>query len=724
VRRARVTLTGTALPAQRVVDTDTNGGYRFERLPAGEFRITVQKPGYIRLESDARPAATLTMVRGGAIAGIVADSGGDPIWNVVVTALQGPTDGSKPRTVAQARTDDLGRYRLHSLAEGDYYVEVATDAAYAQAILLRPGEKRPETSRAYYPASVTIEDAKPVHVTLGRDTNTVDLTFTPNAPAVDPSAPAPPARPDATGTARIAGRVIDAVSGKPIRNARLLLLPVDGQRLTNWQRTNNQGRFEYTSLQARRYTLSAQADGFVSLEFGQKRPGESGTQILLEDGGSFTADITLPRASAIEGTLLDEFGDPAPSVVVQIATRQYAAGRQRLMPLTGRLQLAVTDDLGRYRIAAVPPGDYYVSGLSGAYTDANEVGGFAPTYFPGTTDSGAAAPVTVSFGADASAAFSLVPAKTLTVAGVMVDSNGRPVTGRGTVWLATPDRLQRADFNLARGATAPDGRFVLRNVPQGSYTMQGFGPPPPDYRGPMNLGAMPFGWLPITVGDVDLDDVTLKVAGGVTMRGKLVFEDSGVPPPKSDELRVTAIPVEYDSAPVGGGPAPSETRGDFTFEVTRLSGMRRVFVSSSSPAWTLKKIILNGSDITDTAVDLRSKDVDGVEVVLTSKVSRLGGGVSDDKGPIADYVVVIFSSDPSKWIDRSRFVLTARPTQQGRFDVRGMPPDDYLLVALPSVAGSEWQDPDFLQQIRSQATPLSIMEGEAKTVELRLKKRP
>jgi hypothetical protein len=147
-------------------------------------------------------------------------------------------------------------------------------------------------------------------------------------------------------------------------------------------------------------------------------------------------------------------------------------------------------------------------------------------------------------------------------------------------------------------------------------------------------------------------------------------------------------------------------------------------VNSSSPAWTLKKITLNGADVTDIPVDLRSKDIEGVEVLLTPKVSRLGGGVSDDKGPVADYVVVIFSSDPSKWIDRSRFVLTARPTQQGRFDVRGVPPDDYLLVALPNVAGTEWQDPDFLQQIRSQGTPLSLLEGESKTIELKLKKHP
>ena len=114
----------------------------------------------------------------------------------------------------------------------------------------------------------------------------------------------------------------------------------------------------------------------------------------------------------------------------------------------------------------------------------------------------------------------------------------------------------------------------------------------------------------------------------------------------------------------------------------------------------------------------------GVQVVLTPKVSRIGGGVSDDKGSISDYAVVIFASDPTKWIDRSRFVVMARPSQQGRFEVRGLPPEDYLAVALPNVVGNEYMDPEFLQQLRRLATPFTIMEGDSKTLELTLKKRP
>jgi len=138
----------------------------------------------------------------------------------------------------------------------------------------------------------------------------------------------------------------------------------------------------------------------------------------------------------------------------------------------------------------------------------------------------------------------------------------------------------------------------------------------------------------------------------------------------------------------------------------------------------LKKKTLDGADITDAPVDLREKDVNGVEVRLTPKVTQLTGTVSDVKGPLGDYAVVIFPSDPTKWIDRSRFVTMARPTQQGRFTVSGLPPEDYLAIALPNVAAGEFMDPDFLQQLRINATAFTLTEGESKTLDLKLKKRP
>jgi hypothetical protein len=208
------------------------------------------------------------------------------------------------------------------------------------------------------------------------------------------------------------------------------------------------------------------------------------------------------------------------------------------------------------------------------------------------------------------------------------------------------------------------------------------------------------------------------------MRGRIRLEDASVMPPEAELIHVTAIPVEFDSAPLASGPPPSTTRDDFTFEVGALSGARRIFVTVSSPAWMLKTITRNDVDITDTPVDLRAGDVDGVEVLLTPRVTRLSGTVNDDRGRVVDYAIVVFAADSARWIDRSRFVGMFRPTQDGRFDTHGLPPEDYLAVALPGVNGSEWMDPEFLQLLRPQATPFTLAEGESKALQLKLTRLP
>jgi len=155
-----------------------------------------------------------------------------------------------------------------------------------------------------------------------------------------------------------------------------------------------------------------------------------------------------------------------------------------------------------------------------------------------------------------------------------------------------------------------------------------------------------------------------------------------------------------------------------------MSGIRRIFVNVGSTSWVLKKVTHKDMEVTDIPVDTRTKDLDNIEILLTSKVSKVGGGVTDDKGPVRDYAVVIFSSDPTKWIDRSRFVALGRPNQAGRFDVRELPPEEYLAVALPNVVQTEWMSPEFLQQLRPLATGFALQEGESKTLELKLRKRP
>ena len=137
VRRARVTLESEALPKTQTTDTDIEGRYRFENLPAGVYSVRAEKGGFVRLVRDPRrtferPAPMdlknsqtakldLWMVRGAALEGQIRLDTGGPAINVIVSAIRFAYDesGRRPVAVRQARTDDRGRFRVHTLPAGE-----------------------------------------------------------------------------------------------------------------------------------------------------------------------------------------------------------------------------------------------------------------------------------------------------------------------------------------------------------------------------------------------------------------------------------------------------------------------------------------------------------------------------------------------------------------------------------------------------------------------------
>jgi Carboxypeptidase regulatory-like domain len=526
-----------------------------------------------------------------------------------------------------------------------------------------------------------------------------------------------PAQAPATG--RIAGRVMAADTGKPLPHARLRLVSFDAMRVARSAGTDENGRFEFDELKPGRYQLQASADRYLTLQFGQTKPPEPGRPIDLVVGQQFDdADFTLPRTGAIEGVLLDEFGDPVPGVVVQLSQLQFVAGRSRLLPVGSRIAVRPTDDKGQFRVFGLAPGDYYVAALSGAFSDQHQTSGFVPTYYPGTAQAGAAVPVHLDFGQDLrNITFALVPGAMSRVAGRLVDEAGKPV--RGTVLIAPRDSEHTPAFTVARGGTDASGRFEFRGVPNGLYTIQAFGP---SRTGA--LGQAPFGARPVTVKDEDQDDLVVTITPGASLRGRVTF-DGDAPPLKPDQVRIFPRPVEFDSAPiVGGGLPPEVIRDDWTFTVDDLSGLRVIAVDLASAAWTIERVTVNGVDVTDTPVDFRKGDIDGAEIVLTSHISAVQGHVTAaDGASVADYSVVVFAADRTKWTFPSRFVALGRPSQDGSFVVRGLPPADYLAVALPFVQGTEWQDPDLLTKLTPGATKFTLGPGEARTVDLKITPR-
>ena len=117
--------------------------------------------------------------------------------------------------------------------------------------------------------------------------------------------------------------------------------------------------------------------------------------------------------------------------------------------------------------------------------------------------------------------------------------------------------------------------------------------------------------------------------------------------------------------------------------------------------------------------------VERIEVFAANRLSHADGMVLDQRQqPVLDATVVLFPADERLRGYLSRYLRSARPDQEGRFRFSGVPPGEYLTVAVQGLEDGEASDPEFLAAIENAATRLTIDEGETKSVTLGLSTVP
>ena len=533
------------------------------------------------------------------------------------------------------------------------------------------------------------------------------------APRASPPA-RPSADPNAPGTGAIRGRVLTGV-GRPAVRASIRALGLSGadQIIT----AEADGRFEFTELKPDTYRITASKAGYVTLDYGQKRAFERGTQLTLADGQALAnIDITLPSGGAIAGRVFDENGDPLEGVNVRALQSRYSGGRNRLLPVPG-VGARGTDDTGRYRLFGMPPGDYVVVATptnNPRFLPAKNQIGYAPSYYPGAAMPSEAQAVTVGLSqTTAGVDFALVAAAPSRISGAAFDSSNRPLGSNGTVALTTTDRSGGLAIAVQTRVN-PDGSFQLMNVAPGEYVLQAIGPRPADQRGEGEFAAMP-----LAVNGQDIGDLVLQTSAGSRAAGRVLFEEGPRRVNPRDVVLVFA-PIDLDRAPSNESFLHRwRAENDGTFEMTGLNGPRRLRLLAAPPSWTIRRVTADGVEVTDSVLSFgrRQDSIANLEILLTMRSAAVFGNVVDDRGrPVPDYTVVVFGTDPEQWHAESRFVKFTRPKTDGTFLVRGLPAGEYYVAAVDWMQGDElsgeWQAPEFLESMSRAALRLTLSEGE------------
>lgn len=155
---------------------------------------------------------------------------------------------------------------------------------------------------------------------------------------------------------RIAGVVVDSVSGAPLDRAELTISPVANLDQTLVSRTSSDGKFLFTGLPPGKYRLSASRSGYTQ----QGLDEHEGFMTAIAVGPKLDSGhirFRLSRESVVAGNVSNDYGEPVRDAAVFLFQRKLFSGARSAHSIAR----ATTNDLGNYRFAHLAPGTYSVA---------------------------------------------------------------------------------------------------------------------------------------------------------------------------------------------------------------------------------------------------------------------------------------------------------------------------------------------------------------------------
>jgi hypothetical protein len=345
--------------------------------------------------------------------------------------------------------------------------------------------------------------------------------------------------------------------------------------------------------------------------------------------------------------------------------------------------------------------------------------------------------------------FALQPVITGRITGTVSGAAG-PVGGLPIRLVPAGDRRAGDPplLDVATGPTQPDGRFTLLAIPPGQYRVIARRDPPPELPVdmPEELASNPFiqlamnmrrgagraplfGEAAVSVAPGDTADVAISVVEGVTLTGRLEFQDGQTPAPNEiTGAYVTLRPLD------GSFTEPRMIRptADATFSATGMLPGRfalTVMVMSQGPPWLVKKVTVGGRDVTTTPLVVEGKPVADVVVALTRQTGTVRGTVRRDAAALRDArtgtaPLLTAIAVPANFMDWTDFEQLMERVQivpvadDNTFRLRSMLPGDYLIAVVDETQVNPGGGLAALRSLAAQATRITVNPGDGNAVSL------
>lgn len=484
-------------------------------------------------------------------------------------------------------------------------------------------------------------------------------------------------------------------------------------------KTDSSGAFSFKDLLPGRYVLIARREGYFASANAESAAIINRLVTLDAGARSSHLDIFMTRGGIVSGLVKYPEGQPAAGVDVVTYQLTYPDGRPQFAPSFR----ATTDVAGKFRVAWVTPGQYFIAAVPkspNATPDRQDA--WARTFYPGVLDPAGAVSVLVNGDEYGGANFDIRTATipTYNVSGTVINPVGSEVDRSISNFLLVRRNdsptvsldLETFKSNAEHAEARPNGEFEIRDVKPGSYELYA------TYFD-ASLAAPRVGHVPVDVLDRDVNGLSVPIRPGTTLEAQVEIE--GSPPSiKLDTLHlnfrildVRAFSLLFfrdDLTLDSNGKAAAPNLPESRYSLSLRGLPESAYIAD---------IRQSGQSVYDDGIVL-SQQITPVRIIVNMSGATLTGTVQTaDRKPVENATVVLVPP-PNRRQNASLF-KTTNSDNNGHYSLNGIMPGSYTLLAFQDIpSGEPWLNSDFIGKYADRARSITLSAGSHSSMQLEL----
>jgi hypothetical protein len=530
---------------------------------------------------------------------------------------------------------------------------------------------------------------------------------------------------------RIAGSIVSAIDHQPLQRATVEILTTDESKVIQSTTSDEYGRFAFTGVPAATFTLRGSAPGYLRSAYQDHGGFSTG---IVTGAGVDTESLVLELRpeSTIAGSVVDEAAEPVEHATVRLFRQSHALGDDRILPA----QTASTNDLGRFEFPRLQPGTYFLAvtakpwyavhpeaqmaidalnqqpgqgAMVAPYVDPALDVAYPVTYYPGTTDSSASAPIVLRGGESLDLHFQLSPQPAVTVVLPRNQPQGKQ---------SFPLQLRRSLF----GQLEPVAEQEIRQAPAQGFVPPALTPGQPNQR-IVPMDTIITGLAP---GDYYLSDSPFAVsqAGDATPLRLTEHQTTATLPEPSARAHVhitlqtahgtahgTALPSYLRVGLAGRQGAATTSQlvdprghaeleappGDYSFQVE--GGPSTIFI---------RQVLSGEQALPANQIHLAAGDSRFYTLTILAGIHTLKGIAEKDGKPCPGAFILVF---PAAEAHDIRTAFRQQSDLDGSWSIASLGPGSYTVIAIDDGWDLDWRTPGVLARYLPAALTVQVPDS-------------